>query len=179
MSDKIVYVVIDAGCFENAHASGRIESILRESGFTFFAERHVLQSQIRRLWERPDGSFDDAGFEVVAALLRTASIETDMEAVTMLEFARELGDGDARTLTVAMHNGYAVATDDPKSIRMFRSLSSVAEVLSTTWLVKQYVERTGRLSETREILERIHSAVGFRPRQEDPLFSWWHKHLSK
>jgi predicted nucleic acid-binding protein len=172
-------VMLDACCVLNLCASGLAEQILRELPMSFgIAERVTHEA----LFVLPGAAGDDPTLPEPIDLARFAqrglltihSIQSAEEAAAYVAFASDLDDGESMTCAIAVHRGYAVATDDRKALRVIRQRAAQIRVLRTTDLLRLWAERASIGSATlRGILVNVKDRGRFVPRQDDPNRSWW------
>ena len=96
------------------------------------------------------------------------------ESERFVELARDIEDGEAATLAVAVHRGLRVATDDRKAIRLAASLSPPVKVLRTSDLLKHWAEDP-QVDDARAGLAVRWTEVraSFVPPSNDPNLEWW------
>ena len=98
------------------------------------------------------------------------------EQVAFAELAQQIDDGEAATLAVAIHRGWAFATDDRKARRLARTVDPPVELVTTPALLygwaAEHDEPAERVS---DVLHRIERRARFVPPRSDPHRDWWIK----
>lgn len=106
-----------------------------------------------------------------AGELRIASPADENELNTFIDLTRELDDGEAMTLAIALHRGYAIATDDRKAVRL---ADGRVPVLGSLDLMRDWAEDTEISGPAlRRILGDVRDRGRYIPRKGHPLRSWW------
>ena len=172
--------IVDACTLINLYGSRRQLDILSVIGGM------SLTSQVRRESlglraedpERPGELLHeqiDLSEAIDQSLLRVCEL-TEAEFARMIQFARELDDGEASSLAVAQARQWKLATDDKKSRRIAQE-NGVA-VVSSSELVYRWAQETETDgAELRTALQAIRRYARFSPPTSDPLFDWWEQHL--
>jgi hypothetical protein len=108
-------------------------------------------------------------------LLGVVDFESDAEAETFINYAFELGDdGESATGAIALHRGWAMATDDKKAISFFQKAAPQIQVLSTLNIIKHWSDRAGvSKNELRTVLRAVRTQGSYVPHRLHPLLSWW------
>jgi predicted nucleic acid-binding protein len=101
-------------------------------------------------------------------------VNSEAEATTFVDLAREMDDGEALTCALAVHRQCDVATDERKARRILSTRAPQVLVTSTLALVKQWAELAGiAKAELRAVLLNIRSGANYFPGERDPLYPWW------
>jgi predicted nucleic acid-binding protein len=96
------------------------------------------------------------------------------EAELLVQFAAELGPGEAACLAMAATRGAALATDDRLARSRARSLSDGVDLVSTSELVAAWAQSVDAPAKAlANLLRLIEERARFRPSPADPLVDWW------
>lgn len=169
--------IIDACCLINVYASGKNESILRTCGKLWIPEQVREESlSIRRVDEDDPSKLvpEEIALEqaIAEGYLELCDLEGTQEFSSYVNFATQLGDGEAACLAIALSRGWTVATDDRKARRIAGELG--ISLVSTPELVNRWVQATSPAEElVVEVLKNIERFARFRPRKADSLHGWW------
>lgn len=173
-------LLLDCCSLLNLYATNRIGDILAPFAAPTVVARVVQATEA--LWVG-SGPRDDPGadYEVVdleplvqAGVLRIEEPESDEELALFVEFAVQLGDGEAMSGALAATRAYTIVTDDGAAIRVFSTSSPPVRTRSTASVVKQWAEAESlSVPELSETLQTIERRASFHPPRRDPLRSWW------
>jgi hypothetical protein len=168
-------VILDACCTLNLAATGRIEEILRRLPYQFCIGR---RSRGEALWLKiPDTEErEPVNLQplIDQALLSEEWLKTSEEEALFVAFGASLADGEAEAAALAVRRGYLLATDDRKARRTVTERHPTARLTSTLELLKEWQALARPLdAELRHALLRISERATYRPRQSDPLWTWW------
>ncbi len=104
-------------------------------------------------------------------LLQVVPDASEEELNTFIDFAVELGDGEAMTAAIALHRGYSVVTDDRVALRV---IGDRAPMLPSLQLIKEWIEREQISREiAREALRNLRQRGSYLPGRKHPLRTWW------
>jgi predicted nucleic acid-binding protein len=179
MSDiPTVPVLLDACCLLNLYASGRFQEIAETFSQLTIAD-YVVQKEalfIRKQnvnLETDDKEKVELEPFISSGLIRVISIKSKDENETYIDLASELDDGEAITISLAIHNHYAIATDDRKALRVISNLSSITPI-STLELVKKWSD-TKKIddAEIKHVLLNMLFCASYQPSERGPLHNWW------
>lgn len=111
--------------------------------------------------------------------LHVASLDSEDEQSSLIEFARDLDDGEAQALVIAMHRKKILVTDDRPAIRVANALSPAVPSLGTPEILKAWVESTPE-NQMRlvEVVRRISILGPFQLRKTSANYIWWRSLLS-
>jgi len=164
----------------NLYASGSFEQILRESGFQFAVAEYVIRTE--SLYVLKGGTGPDARDRVAvdlepivtAGLLGIVEITGEAEATSFLALATQLDDGEARTIAIASHRNWRVATDDRKAQKVAAASTPKVQALGTLEIIKAWAEKVNLSSgQLKSILINIRERGSFAPGKQDSLLAWW------
>jgi hypothetical protein len=104
----------------------------------------------------------------------------DDESDRFVDLARDIDDGEASTIAVAIHRALRVATDDRKALRLAASQSPPVEVVRTTELVRRWAEVSGADSgRVTQVVRSIQTRSSYVPPRDDPQLDWWTEVIAK
>jgi len=174
LGDACSYIVLFAG--------GRIADVVSDLPYQF-AVVDVAKTEAHSI--RRGGQGDDAQqLEPVdwqplveSGRIAVLSLSGDAEAATYVELLSRLDDGEAATLAVAIHRGFAVATDDRVARSLFAARAAHLPLFSTLELLHQWCQLRGLSAEQIGMLLRnVRERGRFLPPRGDPFSGWWHRH---
>lgn len=114
---------------------------------------------------------DLAQFAAAGALAVIATSDED-ELTTFIDLTRQLDDGEAMTLALALHRSGVIVTDDRKAIRVANEIG--VAMLTSLDLVKSWSELASiARSELRSTLLDLRERGRFEPSRQHPLRHWW------
>ena len=99
---------------------------------------------------------------------------TEAELDTYVLLASRLDDGEAATIAVAAHRGWAVGTDDRAAVRTAQKLGVPFASIGTTEVIRRSAEFL-RLEEhrIRRIIADVENRARYIPRRDDLHIDWW------
>lgn len=172
------HIVLDACCVLNFCASGHFIGVLKSIPAQVVVTEVVRERELitlQRLEE--DENQDSIQFDkaIAEGLLLVVDFESEDEEETFVNYASELGDdGESATCAIAIHRGWAIATDDKKAVSFFREKSPNLQILSTLEIVKWWSEAEKlTAAELRTVLSAIRTKGRYIPHRNHPLLSWW------
>ncbi len=172
------HVVLDACCVLNFCASGQFITILKSIPAQVVVAEVVREKELLTLQRLQDEENEGAiQFETAIrqGLLLVVDFESELEEETFVNYAFELGDdGESATCAIAIHRGWAVATDDKKAASFFQKEAPHLQVLSTLEIIKSWSEGGNFPSaELRTALRAIRTKGRYVPHRNHPLLGWW------
>jgi predicted nucleic acid-binding protein len=172
------HVVLDACCILNFCASGHFIAILKSISVEVLVTEVVREKELITLQRLKDEENEGAiQFEtaITQGLLLVVDFESELEEETFVNYAFELGDdGESATCAIAIHRGWAIATDDKKAVSFFQKEAPYLQILSTLEIIKHWSEETNLAStELRTVLGAIRTKGRYVPHKNHPLLSWW------
>jgi predicted nucleic acid-binding protein len=177
-------VLLDACCLLNLYASGRFQEIAETFSQLTIAEYVVHKEAlfIRKRNVNPETD-DREKVElesfISSGLIRVISINSKDENETYVDLASELGDGEAISITLALHNHCIIATDDRKALRVISKLSSITSI-STLEIVKKWSDKKRiHATELKQILLNMLFCANYQPGEREPLYRWWESLIGK
>lgn len=106
-------------------------------------------------------------------------VPNEMESELILELSKEVDDGEAYSIALAISRGYDLGTDDKKAIRVFNSFSNHKKIWSTPELVFRLFGNSARSFNKQEILKNIQDKAKYLPHTSHPYYNDWMKMLDK
>ncbi len=172
------HVVLDACCLLNFCASGNLVSILKAISARIVVTEVVRKQELRTL-QRLEGEENEEAIQLETAieqnLLSVVDFDSEEEEQTFVNYAFELrDDGESATGAIALHRGWAIATDDKKAISFFQRQAPHLQILSTLEVVKHWSEEMNLdAAELKIALSGIRVKGRYLPPTNHPLLSWW------
>jgi hypothetical protein len=140
------HILLDACCVLNFCASDKLLAILQaipvQVAVTQVVQERELNSLRRLEGEENEGAtqFEEA---IAQGLLKVVDFRSEEEAETFVNYVFELGDdGESATCAIAIHRGWAIATDDKKAITFFQRQAPHLQILSTPEIIKHWSEES-------------------------------------
>jgi hypothetical protein len=172
------HILLDACCVLNFCASGKLLAILQvipvQVAVTQIVQERELNSLRRLEDEENEGAiqFEEA---IAQGLLKVVDFQSEEEAETFVNYVFELGDdGESATCAIAIHRGWAIATDDKKAIAFFQRQAPHLQILSTPDIIKHWSEESGLDSSVLcDALSAIRVKGCYVPPKSHPLRNWW------
>ena len=173
-------VLLDASCLINLYATGRLRDIALAVPYRLGVADYVLEREALYVW-RPGASVAeetrvpvDLEHLVEKGVIRVMRLESEEEERTFVDLAALMDDGEAVTGAIALHRGYAVATDDRKARRILAERPRSITLVSTLELLKLWDEQTSVSgTELRGALVAMKFGASYSPGERDPLYGWW------
>lgn len=171
------HILLDACCILNFCASGHLLEILQSIPARVAITQVVREDELKTL-QRFENEENKSANQFVAAieqgLLIIVDFESEDEAESFVNYAAVLDDGESATFAIAVHRGWAIASDDKKAISFIKREASHLQILSTLEIVKHWSEEADVDSSTLcEALNAIRVSGRYLPRKSDSLRSWW------
>jgi len=172
------HVILDACCVLNFCASGNFIAILKSIPAQVTVTEVVREKELITLQRLKDEENEGViQFETVITqgLLLVVDFESELEEETFVNYAFELGDdGESATCAIAVHRGWAIATDDKKAVSFSQKEAPHLQVLSTLEIIKSWSEGANLTSaELRTVLRAVRTKGRYMPHRNHPLLSWW------
>jgi len=178
MEIKNSHIVLDACCILNFFASGHLIKIIQSMPARVVVSEVVKERELLTLHRLVNESNEDINqFEsaIEKGLLTVTDFSSESEEETFVNYVFELGDdGESATCAIAVHRGWAIATDDKKAITFFQKEAPHLQILSTLAIVKNWSEVENVPRETlRSALKAIKTRGRYIPHRNHPLRPWW------
>jgi predicted nucleic acid-binding protein len=178
-------VILDASCLLNLYTSRKLPEIAATSPQPFVVAEYVVQQEalyIRRRasnQESEERELVEIGTLVATGLIQVITLNSEAEAITFIDLAREMDDGEAMTCALPIHRQCDVATDDRKARRVLSGRAPHVPIISTLAIVKQWAELADiTKADLKATLLNIWSGANYYPGEREPLYAWWVNSLS-
>jgi hypothetical protein len=175
-------LILDACCVINLYASVQMGPILRAWPVAVVVADYVRDEEALMVREGPEGSGLPAEPIDLRPLVADGAIEVaslrDAEVETFVTLAAAFGDdGEAATAALAVHRGWALATDDRRAINVLRRVAPQMRLVSTPELIQHWAEEAAVSSDVlRTVLINVRTRARYEPHARHPLRDWWHAH---
>jgi hypothetical protein len=172
------HIVLDACCVLNFCASDNFLEILKIIPARVVVTEVVRNQELGTL-KRLNEDANDGAIQFKQAieqrLLTVTDFETEGEEETFIYYASEMGDdGESATGAIAVHRGWAIATDDKRAISFFQKEAPELQILSTLEVIKYWSEEVNlELSQLKTVLSKIRTNGRYLPHKNHPLLNWW------
>ena len=180
MTYPLELILLDASCLLNIYATGRLRDIALALPYHLGVAEYVREREALYVWRRGATANEDERVPVDLTplvdegLVQVARLERPEEVFAFVDFAAVMDDGEAVTIALALHRGYAVATDDRKARRVLAERAQSIQLFSTLDLLKTWAERASVSSdELQKAMAAIQSGASYIPSVRDPLYEWW------
>jgi predicted nucleic acid-binding protein len=172
------HVVLDACCVLNLCASGYLLEIVKSMPAQVVISEVVRERELLTLQRLIGDNNEDADHFAIAietGLLSVIDFSAEHEEETFVNYVFELGDdGESATCAIAVHRGWAMATDDKKATAFFQREAPHLQILSTLEIVKHWAESRNIAAATlRSALTAIRTKGHYMPHRHHPLSGWW------
>ncbi|QSJ14609.1 hypothetical protein JYQ62_22175 [Nostoc sp. UHCC 0702] len=172
------HVLLDACCVLNFCASGKLLDILKSISAEVVVTTVVQERELKTLQRLQDEENEGAiQFETAIAqgLLTVVDFESEEKVESFVNYAAILGDdGESATCAIAVHRGWAIATDDKRAIAFFQQSAPYLQVLSTLDIIRYWSQETGvNSSVLRDVLNAIRVKGRYLPDKNHSLRTWW------
>ena len=175
-------VILDACCIINLYASRHMEEILTSINRRVAVAEYVLNEEALTVYSGPLDDVRQASEQidlhslVGGGLIDAVSLDFESEADIFISLATKLDDGEALTGAIAVHRGWAIATDDRKARTIFTKHFPQISLVSTLDIVKywadsRHVEKNAISATLRDIATR----ANYEPSPKHELYEWWQK----
>ena len=104
---------------------------------------------------------------------------TPAELGLYIELAALVDDGEAATISIAIHRHLDMATDDRRARRLCQE-RHLAEPLRTVSLLRAYADAAHLAGDQiQQIVASIRDRASFQPSRSDPELKWWNDHAKQ
>jgi hypothetical protein len=173
----------DACALLNLAATGHAPEILSALAVPSYSVKEVLQNEVLYLRPLPEEEPPNTLEKVdLSGLIQSGYLQlVELDEVEIADFvmhAAAMDDGEARTVTVALHRNLGVVTDDRLPMKYLKTVGSTIPTLTTPEWVKAWGDIAHPSSEVlSEVLRRIRFKSRYQPRSNHPLYPWWNAHF--
>ena len=172
--------LLDASCLLNVYATERLRDIAialpRRLGVAdYVINREALYVRTQdEAGDYAERTPVDLAPLVNEGLIQVVSLGHPEELAAYVDFAARVDDGEAVTSALALHNGYAVATDDRKARRVLAELAPWVQLVSTLDLLREWTIAASISDATlRQSMMAMQSGASYTPSARDPSYEWW------
>lgn len=172
------HVLLDACCILNLSASGHLLEILQAIPAQVVVTQVVRERELKTL-QRLENEENEGAIQLEAAIAQGVMIVVDFqsesEETSFVNYVFELGDdGESACCAIAVHRGWAIATDDKKAISFIEKEMSQLQIISTPEIIKHWSEKVSLdASILRDVLQEIRVKGRYLPPKNHRLLSWW------
>lgn len=176
--------VIDACCLIDLMVTGRVEEILRASGYAWFVPC-AIQDEVKYLRQHDPaqpGAVVMAAADLTpllaAGVLTLCDLADPQEQARFVHYATIFrSDGESMCLALAEARGWTVATDDKKAVRVAGQAGLT--VISCPQIVKAWADAVlPDPAALVRVLTDIQTLAQFRPNPSMAEYAWWTNLLS-
>jgi hypothetical protein len=174
------HIVLDACCVLNLFASEHFLAILKVIPVQFVVTQVVHDLELKTL-RQINAQNNEGAIQYEQAitqnLLKIVDFESEEESGTFIDFVFEMrDDGESATGAIAVHRGWAMATDDKRAITFFRREVPNLIILSTLDIIKYWSENANiNSAELQILLNKIRVKGRYESPKSHPLRSWWER----
>jgi len=175
-------LILDANCVISLYASKQMANILAAIPKTITIAAYVSENEALWVYSEPDESGQRTKEPILlqplidTGLLHIVTIQSEDEAEIFATFAAMIRDqGEAITGAIAFKRNWAIVVDDEKARRLFHQNASHLQLIYMLELVKHWVEVDSPPDEIiTATLQNIRKRATYTPRNQHPLYKWWH-----
>lgn len=172
-------LLVDACVVINIEATSRFDDIARARGEQFVVVRQAI-AEVGSLRAEVDGAVEEILIDLtphVAAKTLSIADLVPAEFPLYVNLARDLDDGEAASIALAVNRGLRVATDDKKARRVCRE-QGLDEPVRTSEILREFCDQNAlRDKDVSDILRRVRDFASFLPPRSDPNYQWWTTNL--
>lgn len=95
------------------------------------------------------------------------------ELPTFVDLAGHLDDGEAASLSAAIHRRLPLATDDRKARRLAQARTPAVDLVTTSGLLRGWASDQEPLARVSDALRSVEVRASFVPGRDDPYRGWW------
>ncbi|HLX61140.1 MAG TPA: hypothetical protein VKX17_07640 [Planctomycetota bacterium] len=169
-------ISLDACCIINICATGDAPRILKMAGMKFYLSAACSKESLC-LHGRDDKAARirvpiDLSPLIQSRLIELTDVTPGPETAAFVDFAKQLDDGEAMALALAICRGWTFASDDRKACRIAKEKG--VPTIGTPGLLHTY-STSLNLSppDIARCLKNIEQRATFRPKPTHPLGHWW------
>ena len=170
-------IILDTSVALNLLATGAVLSMLDSLEVQCFVCSAVADETIYVRSDDPRQPREAVSIDLwlPSGTVQVVNPDSALEEELYVQFAADLDDGEAMSLSMCRSRGYALATDDRKARRIAGGLDSPrVPLLSTSQIVHHWAVRTDAApGELKRVLSAIELRARFVPPHDDPLRAWW------
>jgi predicted nucleic acid-binding protein len=111
--------------------------------------------------------------------LQVLSLDGEKENTSFVEFALELDDGEAQAMSLALHRGFVLLTDDRPAVRVASGLTTVQTMGTPEVLIAWVNANPAQRPRLPEIIRRVTVLGPFQLKKTSPHYTWWQALLAE
>lgn len=174
------WLILDACCLIDLHASGFMAEILQALPYSIAVSEYVLEQEalsVSALNEQTTASDVSPLQQLLdSGIIVVVNLETEAEENALVDFAVSLDDGEAYTCAIAVQRNWLIASTERKVASIIRNNFSHISVVTTQELVKEWADAIAPPYEVvKQVIQNIQKKARYRPRRSHPLYEWWQK----
>lgn len=173
-------ILLDACVVLNLLATDQLDHIATVLDFRFIVVRQVAEEAYYVL-DEIEGELRRTLLDLTGYIRAGSMVSVDLDAAELSTFVRlaaQVDDGEAATLSIAVHRGLPLATDDRKARRLTRELG-LAEPIRTSDLLHSWAQLVGPEPKAGSLLSATEQRARFRPSPTDPHHEWWRQQVQR
>ena len=185
IADKHDCIILDACCVINLYASQRMAEILFAAGRPAYVTRCVCDHEalcvglFQEIIDPPGVAIDLQPF-IAEGLLRVTDLDSEDEAISFVEYAVMLADGEAMTAAIGQHRCWAVATDNRRARSILSQRAPAVQLPSATELLHHWAETAGiEDAAVCQAISDVRHRGHYYPRADDPFRKWWDSYVHR
>lgn len=174
------YLILDACCIMNLYASNYITDIIASIAESIAVAAYVKDIEALTVYKHSkkhamEKEPINLNPLIDRKLLTVVNLDTEAEKLSFANLATQrLDDGEAITLSIAIHRNWAIATDDKLAIRLCNNQFPHIQCLSTPELLKHWVETAKpKPNSIKNALHNIENRANYLLGRQHPFYTWW------
>lgn len=174
-------IILDACCVITLFASQRFRGIVEAIPAQVAACRYVVEKEAGFVYDGPEENIRsekvpiDLNPCVEEGLVHVSTLRSEDEMGTFVRLAGRMDDGEARTLALATHRNWMIATDDHRAIRGARDAE--LQVITTPEIIRHWANTTNADANIlAQVLTDVESRGAYSIGRRHDLYHWWHKY---
>lgn len=176
-------LILDASCVISLYASQQMGGILKSIPKSVTIAAYVYKQEALWIYNLPGKDEKKQREPIIlepyisSGLLKVVTIETEAEADTLATLSAKIrGQGEVSTGAIAINRNWAIAIDDRRARRLFQEVTGQLQLIYTLELMKYWVEVNAVAPEViTKSLQNIRHRAAYTPRNDNPLYEWWHE----
>ena len=168
-------IALDACCVLNLYATGHMAQILQVLQYNaVIGSRALAEAQYLKTADPVERQPVDLAPLIAAGQLLVGHLEGHEETALFVALAAHMEDGEAEAAALAIHRGWALATDERKVRRVLSGVRPDLVIVGTSDLLHEWQARSAVPdAEMSGVLRRVTERASFVPARSDPLREWW------
>ncbi len=174
-------IILDACCVMNLYASNKMDEIVASISESVVVHVYVKDVEALTVYKVSKSESPTEKEPIIlqplieAGLIIVVDFESAAEKISFVNLAaNRLDDGEAATGAIALHRGWAIATDDRKCRSLFNKEAPHIELISTPQLIKHWADSiTTSPQVVSNIIRNVEARANYLVGRRDHLYSWW------